>query len=112
MRATARRSCAWIRPVVQPPGFLDENFRTRHLGFAMRAALQQQLQDLVQALLDEAGVARPAPEFTLEGPRSAQHGRFATNAAMLLAKSLRAPPRTTAAQLAERLAGEGRRAAC
>jgi arginyl-tRNA synthetase len=69
----------------------------------MRAALQQHLHDLVRQLLDEAGVAAPVPEFTLEAPRSAEHGDFACNAAMLLAKSLRQPPRAIAEKLAERL---------
>jgi arginyl-tRNA synthetase len=73
----------------------------------MRAALQQHLQDLVQDLLDEAGVADSPPDFTLETPRSEEHGDFACNAAMLLAKSLRQPPRAIAQRLAERLAGAG-----
>src|SRR5262245_4668154 len=69
----------------------------------MRAALQQHLSDLVQALLDEVGASDPVPDFTLETPRSAEHGDFACNAAMLLAKSLRRPPRAIAEQLAQRL---------
>ncbi len=73
----------------------------------MRAALQQHLQDLVQDLLDEAGVTDPVPDFTLEVPRQADHGDFACNAAMLLAKALRVPPRAIAEQLAERLAAKG-----
>src|SRR2546421_12455756 len=73
----------------------------------MRAALQQHLQDIVQDLLDEAGVAVPAPEFTLEAPRSGEHGDFACNAAMLLAKSLRQPPRAIAQRLADRLLAAG-----
>ncbi len=70
----------------------------------MRASLHQHLRDLVQDLLDEAGVEDPLPEFTLEAPRSEDHGDFACNAAMLLAKSLRQPPREIALRLAERLA--------
>jgi arginyl-tRNA synthetase len=73
----------------------------------MRAALQQHLTDLVQDLLDEAGVSDPAPEFTLEAPRSEEHGDFACNAAMLLAKVLRRPPRAIADQLGERLIAKG-----
>src|SRR4029453_6027140 len=69
----------------------------------MRAALQQHVSDLVQDLLDEAGVPGPAPEFTLEAPRSGEHGDFACNAAMLLAKRLRKPPRAIAEQLAQSL---------
>ena len=70
----------------------------------MRAALQQPSRDLVQDLLDEAGARGPPPEFTLEAPRSEEHGDFACNAALLLAKPLRQPPREIAERLAERLA--------
>jgi arginyl-tRNA synthetase len=73
----------------------------------MRAALQQHPRDLVQGLLEEAGAPGPAPDFTLEAPRSAEHGDFACNAAMLLAKPLRQPPRAIAERLAERLAASG-----
>src|SRR5258706_4658781 len=69
----------------------------------MRAALQQLLQDLVQDLLDEAGAEGAAPEFTLEAPRSTDHGDFACNAAMLLAKALRKSPRAIAEQIAAKL---------
>jgi arginyl-tRNA synthetase len=70
----------------------------------MRAALHQHLHDLAQELLDEAGVPGPVPEFVLETPRNSEHGDFACNVAMLLAKSLRRPPRAIAERLAERLA--------
>jgi len=73
----------------------------------MRAALQRHLQDLVQDLLDEAGVEGPPPEFTLEAPRSEEHGDFACNAAMLLVKAMRQPPRAIAQRLADRLAAAG-----
>ena len=45
----------------------------------------------------------PLPEFTLEIPRQKEHGDFACNAALLLAKRLRHPPREIAEQLAARL---------
>src|SRR5262249_56020607 len=70
----------------------------------MRAALQQQLSELVQGLLDESGIAGPVPDFALDVPRSEEHGDFACNAAMLLAKLLRRPPRAIAGQIPERLA--------
>jgi arginyl-tRNA synthetase len=73
----------------------------------MRAALQQLLSDLVRNLLEEAGAPGPAPEFSLEAPRSEDHGDFACNAAMLLAKVLRQPPRAIAEKLAERLRAAG-----
>ena len=55
------------------------------------------------ALLREAGDTAPPPAFTLEPPRLAEHGDFACNAALLLAKRLRRPPREIAERLAERL---------
>ncbi|MGH7287897.1 MAG: arginine--tRNA ligase [Myxococcota bacterium] len=71
----------------------------------MRERLIQAIAEASTRLLREAGDEAAPPEFTLEVPRSAEHGDFATNAAMLLAKRLRRPPREIAAQLAEQLAG-------
>jgi len=65
----------------------------------MRSRLQESFRAAVAALLAEAGSEIPAPEFQLEVPRSSEHGDFACNAALLLAKPLRRPPR----QVAERL---------
>ncbi len=62
------------------------------------------IDDLRAAVADAAAELRngaPA-EFTLERPRKAGFGDFSTNAAMLLAPTLKAPPR----EIAERL-GEG-----
>jgi arginyl-tRNA synthetase len=73
----------------------------------MRNQLQQHLHDLVRALLEEAGVDDAVPEFALETPKNPDHGDFACNAAMLLAKSLRQPPRQIAERLAERLVDAG-----
>ena len=73
----------------------------------MRAQLHQTLQDLVRSLLEEAGDAGPLPEFALETPRNEDHGDFACNAAMLLAKRLKKPPRAIAETLVERLEAEG-----
>ncbi|HEY6758415.1 MAG TPA: arginine--tRNA ligase [Baekduia sp.] len=50
----------------------------------------------------EAPKARP----TLERPRQADHGDYATNAAMLYAKPLKSSPRDVAERLAESLAAE------
>jgi len=47
------------------------------------------------------GLPKKASRFSLERPRQAEHGDYATNAAMLLAKTAGAPPR----EVAERLAG-------
>jgi arginyl-tRNA synthetase len=62
------------------------------------------IEDLRAAVGDAAAELRngdPA-DFTLERPRQAGFGDFSTNAAMLLAPALKAPPR----EIAERL-GEG-----
>lgn len=58
---------------------------------------------MVAGLLEGAGDTGPVPEFALETSRSPEHGDFACNAAMLLAKRLRRPPRAIAEQIAERL---------
>jgi arginyl-tRNA synthetase len=52
-----------------------------------------------------AGPDAPAPKGrpTLERPRQAEHGDYATNAAMLLAPVMKAPPRDVAGRLAEEL---------
>ncbi|QEC47887.1 arginine--tRNA ligase [Baekduia soli] len=52
-----------------------------------------------------AGADAPAPKSrpTLERPRQADHGDYATNAAMLLAPVLKSPPRDVAGRLAEAL---------
>ncbi len=71
----------------------------------MRERLTQAIAEASKRLLREAGDEAASPEFTVEVPRSPEHGDFATNAAMLLAKRLRRPPREVAAELAEQLAG-------
>jgi arginyl-tRNA synthetase len=50
--------------------------------------------------------AQPKAPPTLERPRQAGHGDYATNAAMLLAGALKAPPREIAERLATALAAE------
>lgn len=70
----------------------------------MRERLNQQLRAVVQALVEEAGSPGRLPDFALEVPRDDQHGDFACNAAMLLAKRLRQPPRVIAERIASRLA--------
>ena len=73
----------------------------------MRSQLHQHLEALVRALLDEAGVDAPVPEFALETSRNPEHGDFACNAALLLAKTLREPPRRIAERLAARVEAAG-----
>jgi arginyl-tRNA synthetase len=69
----------------------------------MRERLCEALSGALRRLLDEAGDAGPLPEFALEVPRNPEHGDFACNAAMLLAKRLRKPPRAIAQALVARL---------
>ena len=70
----------------------------------MRERLNQQLRAVIQALVEEAGSPGQLPDFALEVPRDDQHGDFACNAAMLLAKRLRQSPRAIAERIANRLA--------
>jgi arginyl-tRNA synthetase len=52
---------------------------------------------------DAPGGVGPKSRPTLERPRQAEHGDYATNAAMLLAPLLKAPPRDVADRLAQEL---------
>jgi len=65
----------------------------------MKDRLQREIEAAVRALLIEAGDAGPPPAFALDVPRQAEHGDFACNAALLLAKRLREPPREAAERL-------------
>jgi len=47
--------------------------------------------------------AQPLPAFSVEVPRDREHGDFATNLALLLARSARRPPREIAESIAARL---------
>ncbi len=69
----------------------------------MREKLQAALDASVRALLAEAGDVASAPSVTLEPPRQAEHGDFATNAALVLAKRLKLPPRALAQALIAKL---------
>jgi arginyl-tRNA synthetase len=69
----------------------------------MKDQLIQSLESALGALLREAGDEDAPPEAALEVPRQAEHGDFSTNAAMLLAKRLRKPPRAIAEDLVARL---------
>jgi arginyl-tRNA synthetase len=74
----------------------------------MRDRLRELLARRVAELLREAGDEGPVPAFALEPPRQAEHGDFACNVALLLAKRLGRPPREVADVLAARLgAAEG-----
>ncbi|MCG8590852.1 MAG: arginine--tRNA ligase [Proteobacteria bacterium] len=73
----------------------------------MKEELRQRVQEAVRGLLARSGDDGPAPEFALEAPRQAEHGDFACNAAMLLAKRLRQPPRAIAETLIQELGDAG-----
>jgi arginyl-tRNA synthetase len=60
------------------------------------------LQAEIERALREMGVQEPV-SVALERPRNAEHGDWATNVALTLAKPLRRPPRQIADELAERI---------
>lgn len=73
----------------------------------MREDLAAAIEQALAVLLREAGqeaAARELPAWALEPSRQPEHGDFACNAALVLAKRLRRPPRELAARLAELLA--------
>jgi arginyl-tRNA synthetase len=59
----------------------------------MKERLLATLQEILRSELEAAGDAGPLPPVTLEVPRQSEHGDFATNAALVLAKRVRRPPR-------------------
>jgi arginyl-tRNA synthetase len=69
----------------------------------MKEKLQDALLAAVRQVLDAAGDAGEVPSFALDLPKRADHGDFACNAAMLLAKRLGEPPRVVAKRLAAAL---------
>ena len=70
----------------------------------MKEALEERFRSAIAGLLEEQGDLGAPPSFTIEVSRSARHGDFACNAALILGKRLRQPPRA----IAERLAAEVR----
>jgi arginyl-tRNA synthetase len=74
----------------------------------MRSRLHENIRAAVERLIAEAASDASPPDFSLEVPRNPEHGDFACNAALLLAKPLRRPPRQVAERLLELLGvGEG-----
>jgi arginyl-tRNA synthetase len=67
---------------------------------ALRDILERSLRDLLGAHGDDG----PLPDFALEVPKNPDHGDFACNAALLLAKRLGEPPRAIAERLVASLA--------
>jgi arginyl-tRNA synthetase len=73
----------------------------------MRDRLRRALEDAIRTVLQESGDTGPVPAFALDAPRQAEHGDFACNAALLLGKRLRQPPRAVAERLIEALGRSG-----
>ena len=65
----------------------------------MKDRLQEAIANAVRQLLADAGDAGEPPAFALDVPRSPEHGDFACNAALLLAKRVGCPPRAAAERL-------------
>ncbi len=78
-----------------------------HSPGVVKDRLLEALRSAVRHLLDDAGDGGELPDFTLEVPRNPEHGDFACNVAMLLARRLGARPRDLAARLAETLGDAG-----
>ena len=66
----------------------------------------QELREAVESVAAELRDGAPGPRVapTLERPKQAGFGDYSTNAAMLLAPALKAPPREIAERLGSRLA--------
>lgn len=73
----------------------------------MKERLEEALSAALQRMLQAVGDVDPPPEFTLEVPRSAEHGDFACNAAMQMPKRLKRPPRQIAEELIQELGDAG-----
>jgi len=63
--------------------------------------LKAHLTELLAQAAKTVAAASPDPEIQLERPKTAQHGDFSTNLAMMLAKPLRQNPRAIAVSLIE-----------
>jgi len=71
--------------------------------------MKEQLREIISRTFEKCGEegllqSKTLPNFTVELPRSRQHGDLATNIAMLLAKQEKRPPREIAEMLAIELA--------
>jgi arginyl-tRNA synthetase len=73
----------------------------------MREELLTAIDGAIRTILREASHPEEPPTFALEIPRQKEHGDFACNAAMVLAKPLRRPPREIATRLVDLLTAAG-----
>ena len=67
---------------------------------------REQVRSAIRAALREAGGGDAAGAFAVEPPADPGHGDYATNAALVLAKSAGMNPRDTASAIAERLSND------
>ncbi len=73
----------------------------------MRERLLQAIDAALRELLRDAGDSAAPPAFVVEAPRQNDHGDFACNAALLLARRLGRPARDIAATLIAKLGDAG-----
>ena len=99
--ARAGRAARAVVPSAQDP-------RQRAVPSLTLASPVEELRAAVEAVTAELGNGAVTP--TLERPRKAGFGDYSTNAAMLLAPSLKAPPREIAERLGAALQAAARRA--
>lgn len=69
----------------------------------MRERLSEHVAEILRDWLEAEGDQGAVPEFALETPRNPDHGDFACNAALLLAKRLKRKPREIADALVPKL---------
>ena len=69
----------------------------------MLTHLRTQLNDIVRASLDVYGPLVPMPVISVDAPANKEHGDFACNVALQLAKVLKRNPMEIAEQLADRI---------
>ncbi len=65
------------------------------------------VESLIEKAIREAYPEAMVPAFLVETPKAEAHGDFSTNAAMMLTKALRLPPREIAAEIAGRIPKDG-----
>jgi arginyl-tRNA synthetase len=69
--------------------------------------VRETIDHCVRELLAAVGDDGAAPPIQIEAPRQVEHGDFACNAALVLTKRLKRPPRQIAEELAQRLGDAG-----
>ena len=69
----------------------------------MKQELADQIERALRQMLADSGDSGSAPGVALETPRQPEHGDFACNVAMGLAKRLKQPPRAIAEALVAQL---------